>query len=230
MPSKVIMHTESVANNNLLYPVFCRYYDTPETATARALVLESSYFGKEGTITVGIACKNENPWLSVLKTISGGMFSAFDPYCKKTVVFASAKAGYRTYDEGMTRKDRKYKIDWRNEEEWNLYTSDWDAVLMPVRMAKTMATDRHWNPAEGNFLGEWVEQLGVKDDEMRAGGEAKLAEGKLPFDREERTQSMSEWWRKLPAPHRTFAVQTKWQVGYPHQRPAWNQLTNRMFH
>ena len=190
------------------------------------IVLEPSYFGRDGTITVGFACENANPWLSVLKTITGGIFSAFDPYCMKTVVFASAKAGYRTYDEGMSR-GRNYQVDWKNEEEWNLYTSDWDAVLMPVRMAKTMATDRHWDPAEGNFLGEWVEQLGVRDDEMRAGGEDALADAKLPTGDEE---SLSAWWRKQPPPNRTFAVQTKWQVGKCHQRPAWNQLTNRMFH
>ena len=190
-------------------------------------VLKQDYFGSAGTITVGFTCENENPWLPVLKTITGGLFSAFDPYCKKTVVFASAKAGYRTYDEGMSR-GRNYQIDWKDEEGWNLYTSDWDAVLIPVRMAKTMATDRRWDLAEGNFLGEWVEQLGVKDDEMRAGGEDALADPKLPTGDEE---SLSAWWRKLSAaPNRTFAVQTKWQVGSPHQRPTWNKLTNRMFH
>ena len=191
-----------------------------------------NYFGSEGTITVGVASKNANPWLSVLGTISGGIFSAFDPYCKKTVVFASAKAGYRTYGEGMSR-GRNYQIDWKNEKEWNLYTSDWDAVLMPVRMAKTTATSGSWSAAAGNFLGEWVEQLGVKGGEMRAGGDDVPDTSVLDelFEVDGRLNSR-RWYasRAKSGSHKRGLVQTRWQVGRQGQSPVWDSLTDRMFH
>lgn len=202
---------------------------------AQPLILRPNYFGSAGTITVGIACTNVNPWLSVFRTISGGLYSAFDPYCQKTVVFASAKAGYRTYDEAKKGPGRNYKIDWSQEGAWNLYTSDWDAVLMPVRMAKTMAESGNWGNADHGFLAQWVSDLGVSDKEMYSGGghpPDMMIVNELDDD-SDASQTRKKWRWYNASRNRDYnseLVQARWQIEKHGVSPNWNRLTDRMFH
>lgn len=114
---------------------------------AKPLVLRTAYFGKAGTISVGIRRKNENVFLRILNKIEG-IFTAFDPDWNDgddthTYVFASAKAGYK--DKGEDADSRQYKIDWQpNNQDWNLCQSDWDAVFVPVRKAYSYAIGGIW--------------------------------------------------------------------------------------
>lgn len=110
---------------------------------ARPLKLKSNYFGKAGTITVGLARRNENPWFSIFGRVTGGMYSAFSPVADSwTFCFASAKAGYKLYHEpndwyinahlGSRRRTRKLD-DWEEKLNGNVraengprdYCIDW---------------------------------------------------------------------------------------------------------
>jgi hypothetical protein len=132
-----------------------------EKMYARPLVLRGSYFGEAGTITVGLAKYNENPWYRILKTktdtagILKGIFAAFNPYrfVEWTWAFSSAKAGYRKSGDGK----RDYRIYGNTDGEWNLKVDDWDAVFVPVRRAVSMAnTDGEWDYSKPP-LRDWIE-------------------------------------------------------------------------
>lgn len=125
------------------------YADDPHLYTgtftgmkAMPIVVEQSYFGRAGTISVGIRRKDENVFLRILGKIEG-IFKAFDPDWNggedtHTYVFASAKAGYK--NKGDDVDSLGYKIDWDdNNQDWNLCQSDWDAVFVPVRRARSYA-------------------------------------------------------------------------------------------
>ena len=128
---------------------------------ARPLVLRGSYFGEAGTITVGLAKYNENPWYRILKTktdtagILKGIFAAFNPYrfVEWTWAFSSAKAGYKASGEG----ERDYRIHGNTGGTWNLSVDDWDAVFVPVRRADSTAnTGGEWDYSKPP-LRYWVE-------------------------------------------------------------------------
>lgn len=128
---------------------------------ARPLVLKPSYFGEAGTITVGIAKYNENPWYRILRTPSDangilrGIFAAFNPYkyMKWTWAFSSAKAGYRK--TGGSSRD--YMIYGDTDDRWNLSESDWDAVFVPVRRAVSMAAESgEWDYSEVPDMHDWI--------------------------------------------------------------------------
>ena len=127
---------------------------------AKPLILRTAYFGKAGTISVGIRRKNENVFLRILRKIEG-IFTAFDPDWNgageptHTYVFASAKAGYK--DKGEDVDSRQYKIDWQpNNQDWNLCQSDWEAVFVPVRKAYSYAISGLWFDGDDDMLEEWV--------------------------------------------------------------------------
>ena len=133
---------------------------------AKPLILKQSYFGKAGTISVGIRQKNENVFLRMLGKIEG-IFKAFDPDWNEegedthTYVFASAKAGYRDKGSSQSRTDygsRAYRIDWQpGNQDWNLCQSDWDAVFVPVRRAYSYASMGQWDDGYGDgMLEDWV--------------------------------------------------------------------------
>ena len=129
---------------------------------AKPLILRTAYFGKAGTISVGIRRKNANPFMRILKAISG-IFKAFDPdwngagQATHTYVFASAKAGYK--DKGESVESLAYKVDWQpNNQEWNLCQSDWDAVFVPVRKAYSYAIENSWFDGDDGMLEDWVQR------------------------------------------------------------------------
>ena len=129
---------------------------------AMPLVLDSSYFGKAGTISVGIRRQNENVFVRFLNSIEG-IFTAFDPdwngvgEATHTYVFASAKAGYK--DKGEAASSLAYKIDWQpGNQKWNLCQSDWDAVFVPVRKAYSDAISGFWLDGGDEMLEDWVQR------------------------------------------------------------------------
>ena len=149
-----------------------KYYETEEKYKARPLVLAKDYFGAAGTITVGIARYNENPWYRVLSRtasigegVLGGIFGAFNPYrdVKWSWAFASSKAGYKSMGDSID--SRNYMVHWKDDSgdgTWNLCQSDWDAVFVPVRRAASRAEwngeekESEWTYSESAPLKEWV--------------------------------------------------------------------------
>ena len=227
------------------------YYETPSRYRARPNKLKEDYFKKEGTITVGLAVENDNPWAPIFKLVSDswrkGIFSAFNigknlPWTPQyTVCFASAKAGYKeTLNWENTRAvetdDRTYHVDWQNEEDWNLRQSDWDAVLIPVRMAQTLASAGSWGDGILDFLDEYAGKLGVKASDMKAGGDGLDVSdhyGDRDLGEEYRFGNKAGFWggAKLATEQNNSGnVNAKWQIGNPNQPIKWDDLQKVMFH
>ena len=128
-------------------------YVNGEAAYPRRLTKD--YFGagsdgvRKGAISVGVAKYNRNPWSGFVKTgASGsrGLYSVFEPLIGAagwTWAIASAQAGYvDSRKEGIDRKksyesDHDYRVDWDDDDKWNLRTDNWDAVYVPVRQSFT---------------------------------------------------------------------------------------------
>lgn len=219
--------------------------------TAEPLALTSDFFGKNGTITVGLAIRNDNPWEPVLRLVRSwrnGIFSAFSiglnlPLTPQyTVCLASAKAGWKetlnwSNAEGV-ENDRAYRVDWEDGD-WNLCQSDLDAVLIPVRRAETLAEGRCWNGDVGDFLADYVEEngLGVSRNDMLSGGSKRMTLAQWHDDRGSNLPPdyyRFDRWRGLPD-GRTWDwvrgnVTTEWQIGNKSQPIDWDGLQKVMFH
>lgn len=209
-----------------------RYYETPDQYQAFPLVLTEDYFGKAGTLTVGLARRNRNPLAAIWgdeDTIRwSGVLSAFNPFCQDTVVFSSAKAGYKRlgeeYDDAGNLT-REYRIDWDDNQDWNLCQSDWDAVFVPVRMAQTMARDGGWEASKNDFLGVWVEKLIGSSKSMRSGGTKRYN----PTRDDPLDYRHSRGWGRRPDYAKGLVV-TEWQIEDKNKNPDWDRMTERMFH
>ena len=134
-----------------------------KTVYAKPLKLKEDYFGKAGTITVGLARRNENPWFSVFGRVTGGIYSAFSPAQNSwTYCFASAKAGYKLYhetndwyiDAHLGSKERTWHLDdW--EEELNGNVRAWDGP-------RDYCID--WKPEQSKFAGWYWDKNERGDD------------------------------------------------------------------
>ena len=150
------------------------YTNTYMGMKALPLVVNGSYFGKSGTISVGVRRKNENVFMRILGRIEG-IFKAFDPDWNDegadtyTYVFASAKAGYK--DKGESVESLQYKVDWQpGNQEWNLCQSDWDAVFVPVSRAYSGASVGFWIEGGDQMLDDWVIGESDKWQPLAGGG------------------------------------------------------------
>lgn len=146
---------------------------------AKPLVLKKSYFGANGTITVGVACKTANAW-GRFADVFTGLYSIFNPSVGWSWAFASAKAGYRDPDADVSNDEqgerRLYRVHWDlgngtevsddKKKPWNLVMNDWDAVMVPVRQAKGFATGEKiadvdvsaWVSISTGFLSDWIKK------------------------------------------------------------------------
>lgn len=226
---------------------------------AKPILLKSEYFNGAGTISVGLAKKSENPLARMLGALSGigGIFSAFNPFGLWTVALSSAKAGYahNIPDDDGRNYWVSYKRHWRETDQpLNMSQSNWDAVHVPVRMAKVMADGRDWPAAgTGNKKPQWhAEQISGHIEEWMSGEWRNLSTGavsdespqfayaggtvdqKADFDRLE-AESGRQWyaWGNTPT-HLTnegdSPVRVKWQIGNPGKNVNWGSLTERIFH
>jgi hypothetical protein len=107
------------------------------------LILNQSFFGKQGSLVVGVSRKCKNPWDEIFGTISQGLYKAFNPTVKNMWAVSAARAGYRDpSDVG------RYQIAYTDpaplssssspeqlKKNWNLKETDWDAVFLPVKDA-----------------------------------------------------------------------------------------------
>ena len=183
---------------------------------ANPKVLKREYFGSAGTITVGIAVPNSNPFARIIGSVSG-IFSAFNPGVTKTVCFSSAKAGYcKTL--GGNNEDRRYSVDWdpRNQS-WNLCQSDWDAVFVPVRRAMSKAEKGTWQDDVMPFLGELTKYIKITEDDFKAGKKVMSSKAKyvkyLEYDKDG-----------------VGGGEVGWRVKNQEAAVDWDELHNRMFH
>lgn len=132
--------------------------------------VDLDYFSSDGTVSVGVARRmdeGENVWSRITGTAQG-LFAAFTPSVRWTWAFSSAKAGYHRPSDS-DRDSRAYDISWRGDSQghgfetvggerkyWNLCETDWDAVFLPVRKAKTMANASVWTIGSTGFMQNWV--------------------------------------------------------------------------
>lgn len=97
------------------------------------LILSPAFFGKPGSLVVGVSRKNRNPWSMIMDAC--GIFKAFEPGVSHMWAVSATRAGYRKVDGGVG----EYHLEWtdpsNNRERWNLKQPDWDAVFLPVRDA-----------------------------------------------------------------------------------------------
>ncbi len=215
---------------------------------AEPYILTEDYFAERGTITVGIACENQNPWVPVLGNVARGLFSAFsigrgmDWTPQYMVCFASAKAGYKYIDEDVDNRERAYRIDWKDVswsnagQKWNLCQSDLDAVLIPVRRAETLASGGAWGSGNLNFLEGYARELGVRDTDMRAGGNG------LDLSRQYGNRNLGEEYRfgnklgfwggngSATQQDDTGKVRAKWQIQNANRPVRWGELERVMLH
>lgn len=129
-------------------------------ALCMPLILNPLFFGKQGSLVVGVSRKCTNPWDEIFGTISQGLFKAFNPVVKYMWAVSAARAGYR--DPSGTGR---YQIAYTDpaplssnsspeqlKKNWNLKETDWDAVFLPVKDAWKMCLGQEVeNP--GMFVG-----------------------------------------------------------------------------
>jgi hypothetical protein len=144
---------------------------------AKPQVLTRAYFGAAGTITVGVAVTNSNPFGRIIGPVAG-IFSAFNPGVAKTVCFSSAKAGYGAI-LGNANGGRRYSIDWNpGNQAWNLCQSDWDAVFVPVRRSVSEAVSGLWRGIGTPFLGAYVRgRLGCANGDFASRDRWRIGNG-----------------------------------------------------
>ena len=241
-PLKVKMKAKVHAN------ILALWTDEYEGEECHPYVLDQEYFQKNGTITVGLAVENKNPWAPILGDVIRGIFSAFNigngmSWTPQYIVcFASAKAGYKYIGEDEDNEKRAYRIDWKavdwtdEGQSWNLCQSDWDAVLIPVRRAESPASGGSWQESVGSFLATYIESgLGVSRTQMKAGGDgldvATFYDGRMPGE-EYRFGNSSGFWGGVnpPLAQESNGVRAKWQIGQPNQSIQWESLQKVMFH
>ena len=221
----------------------CMYNSCYVGQTARPLVLTRDYFGKNGTITVGVARHGQNPWTSILGTPIKGLFSAFNPYTEWVWAFSSAKAGYKFLSD--TDDSRAYRIDWWSEiQSWNLCQSDWDAVHIPVRRAECAAESGVWKNGRMDFLPDYLAALWrwlwnsvpyETWEEMYAGGDGLDVDefyGERDVGGDYRFGNGSGFWGNAGLPKNQISgrVDAKWQIGSPNGQLGWRRLQREMFH
>ena len=188
------------------------------------LLVNPFYFGEIGTITVGVARKNENAWSRLVGTaiqMANNVFNAYEPSVAWSWAFSSAKAGYK--DPDAPEGSNAYIVDWRGEDNgrWNLCQSDWDAVFVPVSKAKSWATGGFWMdsagalsanvskylPMRGDFLEDWMYASRDGWKPLQENGE-KLEEGiwrnvkpppRMQYPEEGTAEDKRLDWRRLPS-------------------------------
>lgn len=215
------------------------YYDSRyDGEAARPIALSQRYFGKNGTITVGLARENENPFAAILGDVRRGIYAAFNHYAPAgatswTWCFSSAKTGWKYKDE--QESSRTFKVDWKEggwnsrEQSWNLCQSDLDAVLVPVRKAHMPASGAVWKNGTSDIQswigGTWTPLGSASSPEYRlyAGGT-----GNPQVDNAE--DYKPDRWKRLGRVDRTHRVDAAWGVGNRHGRFDWSAAADRMLH
>jgi hypothetical protein len=177
-------------------------------ALCMPLIMNRLFFGKQGSLVVGVSRKCKNPWDEIFGTLSEGLYKAFNPKVKHMWAVSAARAGYRD-PSGKGR----YQIAYTDpaplsessspeqlKKNWNLKETDWDAVFLPVKDA--------WKLCLGNE---------VKDPGMFVGSSDVLG------------TIMTEQWQGLNG----GAAPSFGQVPAPHRMSGsldWSGLSGKLTH
>ncbi|MDD2597629.1 MAG: Tad domain-containing protein [Kiritimatiellae bacterium] len=124
-----------------------RYYITEK---AEPQVLKERYFAKGGAIVVGATRRLNNPFQFMAVGSDVGIMKPFNVSGGNRYMWSAsaAIAGYNPKPLDDARG--KYEVTYENnsgDKLWNLKTSDWDAVLLPLHRAWAQGKDRKWNGA-----------------------------------------------------------------------------------
>jgi len=153
--------------------IYLQEYYTTELAEPR--ILNREFFNKNGALVVGLTRRLNNP-LQFL--VAGGELGIIRPFTldggsRYMWTASAARAGYNPPKEGATKPELdcsgEYEETWitrTGDDLWNLKTSDWDAVLLPLHRAWTKGENRKWTGVSaGQILtevkgGPWVPLYG----------------------------------------------------------------------
>lgn len=140
------------------------------SATARPKLLDKTYFGPNGTITIGIVRHQTSPWYSVFRNVSeNGIYAAFNPV-NDLFCFASAKAGYKLFrtqddweryyegDARAWRSMRDYCVDWKPTRNLRARHGDkgsWEWVTKPPVWRNGRWIEERVRDSRGYYLVRW---------------------------------------------------------------------------
>ncbi len=129
--------------------VYDGYFRCGQPALARRLRPE--FFGRRGVLVVGLKRKYNNPFSFMFQSgAPEGLFSAFSLKDNRYLWTASAaRAGYASPIQSQ-RRPGLYEITFMDvavKDTWNLCEADWDATLIPVKLAYDDGRNRQFNRA-----------------------------------------------------------------------------------
>lgn len=124
--------------------------------------LKEDFFGRKGTILVGLKRKLNNPFAFLFAgSKPQGLFSAFSVRDKRSMWTASAaRAGYAS--PTGDRRDGAYEITFlpvAEKDTWNLCEPDWDATFIPVSAAFDKGKERKFTRGSPEPLAEIYQKL-----------------------------------------------------------------------
>lgn len=147
-----------------------------EGERAMPKVLTEDFFDQEGTIAVGVARKYVNPLAFVTDDKNDGLFAAFsfpDDDKRSMTAISAARAGYREPGGSTGEYNTSFSQPLPKERKWNLLSSDWDAVLLPVKRAWSSALNGKYQGDSGDqLMRETLSALDVKHEAPAGFGEA----------------------------------------------------------
>ena len=136
---------------------------------ARPILLTEKFFGKAGTIVVGVKRPVENPFVTWFGSETRqGFYGSYGATLEGRQMWAvsAARAGVNVTGNPAGR----YETTWSEatEADWNLHVDDWDAVMLPLARAWYDGRDGHWvKPTGGasceasNILSEVARKLSL---------------------------------------------------------------------
>lgn len=148
------------------------------TALAEPQVLEERFFARGGSICVGLSRRLNNPFEFMAVGGDAGVLNPFklDQGQRYMWTVGAAIAGFNP--KPRQPAEGKYEVTYEpNEGErlWNLKTSDWDGVLLPLHRAWAEGKNRNW---QGETAGQILNKLkGGPWVALYGGGEALGVQG-----------------------------------------------------
>jgi len=129
------------------------------TERAQPQVLKESFFAKDGSLCVGLTRRLNNPFQFMA---AGGDVGIMKPFTvnggnRFMWTVSAAIAGYNPTPRRPA--EGRYEVTYENnagDRLWNLKTSDWDAVLLPLHRAWAKGKDRAW---QGETAGQILSQM-----------------------------------------------------------------------
>lgn len=129
---------------------------------AKPYRLTEDFFGRKGTILVGLKRKLNNPFAFLFANGKPeGLFSAFSIKDGRSMWTASAaRAGYASPTKQRSRGAYESTfMDVADRDTWNLCEQDWDALLLPVAIAFDKGRNRKFTKGDKEPLQQVYQEL-----------------------------------------------------------------------